>query len=207
MLPYPCLPFSTHLFPRAFGDRSLLCDFHTLLPAAPGSCSTAVANASAGPISPWVGALGTSTAAACPMDITETQDAYELTADAPGMDQSNIDIQLHEGMLTIKGHRQLAKEEKDAEGRVVRRERTMSHFTRHFTLPDNVDQEGVTASLDKGVLTLRLPKVTPPPKPEPKRITVAAAPVAAPQAVEAAPAGAELPAAAPAAAPEAGGSA
>jgi HSP20 family protein len=141
------------------------------------------------------------------MDITETQDAYELTADAPGMDQSNIDIQLHEGMLTIKGHRQLAKEEKDAEGRVVRRERTMSHFTRHFTLPDNVDQEGVTASLDKGVLTLRLPKVTPPPKPEPKRITVAAAPVAAPQAVEAAPAGAELPAAAPAAAPEAGGSA
>jgi HSP20 family protein len=55
---------------------------------------------------------------------------------------------------------------------VVRRERHFSQFSRSFTLPDNIKEEGISASLDKGVLTVMVPKVEPAPKPEPKRITV-----------------------------------
>jgi HSP20 family protein len=55
----------------------------------------------------------------------------------------------------------------------VRRERHFSHFTRSFTLPDHIKEDGITASLDRGVLTVTLPKVEPAPWPaEPKRITV-----------------------------------
>lgn len=81
-----------------------------------------------------------------------------------------------QGTLTISGKCQEAKETKTEEGRVVRRERTFSQFSRSFTLPDNVKEEGISASLDKGVLKVVVPKVEPAPKAEPKRIPVQAAP-------------------------------
>lgn len=56
---------------------------------------------------------------------------------------------------------------------VVRRERHFSQFSRSFTLPDNIKDDDIRASLDKGVLTVTVPKVEPAPKAEPKRITVA----------------------------------
>lgn len=107
-----------------------------------------------------------------PMDIIETKDAFEVTADAPGFDPSDITVQMHEGTLTISGNRKDEKEEKDTEGRVVRRERHFNQFTRSFTMPENVTGEGVTAQLDQGILRVTVPKVEPSPKPEPKRITV-----------------------------------
>lgn len=55
---------------------------------------------------------------------------------------------------------------------VVRRERHFSQFTRSFTLPDNIKEDGIAASLDKGVLTVTVPKTEPAPKTEPKRIQV-----------------------------------
>lgn len=55
---------------------------------------------------------------------------------------------------------------------VVRRERHFTQFTRSFTLPDNIKEDAITASLDKGVLTIMVPKVEPAPKPQPKRIAV-----------------------------------
>jgi HSP20 family protein len=54
----------------------------------------------------------------------------------------------------------------------VRRERHFSQFTRSFTLPDNAREDGIAASLDKGVLTVTVPKAEPAPKPQPKRIAV-----------------------------------
>lgn len=55
---------------------------------------------------------------------------------------------------------------------VVRRERTSVSFSRSFALPDNIREDDISASLDKGVLTVTLPKAEPAPKPQPKRITV-----------------------------------
>jgi len=61
------------------------------------------------------------------------------------------------------------------EGRVLRRERAFSSFSRSFTLPENVKEDEITAGLKNGVLELVVPKVAPPPKAEPKRIKVHAA--------------------------------
>jgi HSP20 family protein len=55
---------------------------------------------------------------------------------------------------------------------VVRRERTMSTFSRSFKLPDNAKDEGVSASLVNGVLKVTVPKAEPAPRPAPKRIQV-----------------------------------
>jgi hypothetical protein len=55
---------------------------------------------------------------------------------------------------------------------VVRRERTSVSFCRSFALPDNVNEDDIIASLDKGVLTVTLPKTQPAPKHQPKRIAV-----------------------------------
>jgi HSP20 family protein len=117
---------------------------------------------------------GPSSAGGHPMDIVETKDAFQLHADAPGFSPEDISVEMNEGVLTVSGKR---KEEKvdEKEGKVVRRERHFSQFTRSFTLPDNIKQEGITAALDKGVLTVSVPKTEPAPKPEPKRITVTGA--------------------------------
>lgn len=117
---------------------------------------------------------GPSGAGGHPMDVVETPEAFKLTTDAPGFAPADISVEMHEGVLTIRGQRQQEKvDEKD--GKVVRRERTFNSFSRSFTLPDNVKDEGVHAALEKGVLTVTVPKTTPPPKPQPKRIEVVAA--------------------------------
>jgi len=114
---------------------------------------------------------GPSGAGGHPMDIVETKDSYMLQADAPGFSPADINVEMNEGVLTVSGKR---KEEKvdEKEGKVVRRERHFSQFTRSFTLPDNIKEDGIAASLDKGVLTVTVQKTTPAPKPEPKRIQV-----------------------------------
>ncbi|GBF99742.1 hsp20-family heat shock chaperone [Raphidocelis subcapitata] len=112
-----------------------------------------------------------------PLDVVETNDAFRITVDAPGMDANDISISLSEGrVLTISGKKKHEVEEKDREGRVLRRERAFSTFSRSFTLPENVQEGEITANLDKGVLEVVVPKVEPPPRPEPKRIAVNAVP-------------------------------
>jgi HSP20 family protein len=106
------------------------------------------------------------------MDIVETKDAFELHADAPGFTPEDINVQMQDGVLTISGKRQEEKHEEQG-GKVVRRERFSTTFTRSFTLPENVKEDAITAKLDKGVLKVTVPRTKPAPKPEPKRITVA----------------------------------
>lgn len=109
-----------------------------------------------------------------PMDIVETEKAYELHADAPGMVPENVKVELNEGVLSISGDRSVARDEKDKEGKLWRSERSSYSFARSFTLPDNVDADGIHASMDKGVLVVTLPKKeVVEPKVQPKRIKVA----------------------------------
>ncbi len=110
-----------------------------------------------------------------PMDIVETPTAFHLHADAPGMTPEEVKVELHEGTLTISGSRKLAREDKDASGKVWRSERSSYSFARSFTLPDTANAEAISASMDKGVLTVTVPKREPPAKPEPKRIAVSGA--------------------------------
>jgi HSP20 family protein len=90
------------------------------------------------------------------VDVVETDDAYELTADLPGIDEKNIEVKLAEGGLTIKGERQEEKEEKKKD--YYLHERHFGSFERHFALPDGVDADKIEASFKNGVLTVRLPK-------------------------------------------------
>ncbi|KAG1679844.1 hypothetical protein FOA52_012758 [Chlamydomonas sp. UWO 241] len=75
-------------------------------------------------------------------------------------------------MLTVKGKHAEARKEEGSDGKVWRSERHAMSFSRAFTLPDNVNAEGISANLDKGVLKVCVPKALEQPKEEPKRIKV-----------------------------------
>lgn len=107
-----------------------------------------------------------------PMDIIETPTDYELHADTPGFTPDDVKVELHEGVLTVRGGRKTAREDKDTQGKVWRCERSSINFVRSFTLPDNANGEGICASMDCGVLKVCVPKMEPTAKPEPKRIAI-----------------------------------
>src|SRR5579862_2098311 len=90
------------------------------------------------------------------VDIFETDNELVLKADVPGVEQKDIDIQLENGTLTVKGERKFENEEK---GKGFHRlERAYGSFVRYFTVPETVDPEHVKADFHNGVLTITLPK-------------------------------------------------
>ncbi len=103
------------------------------------------------------------------VDIVEKDNAYEVTAELPGMDEKNIEVKLANGGVTIKGEKQEEKEEKKKN--YYLHERRLGSFERCFAVPENVDTDKIEASFKKGVLTLTLPKKPEAQKPE-KRIEV-----------------------------------
>jgi HSP20 family protein len=90
------------------------------------------------------------------MDLVETDDQFVLKADLPGLSEEDVSIEVEDGVLTVSGERKAEHEEKK-EG-YYRVERSFGAFRRSLTLPDGVDPEAVTASVDKGVLEIRIPK-------------------------------------------------
>jgi HSP20 family protein len=90
-----------------------------------------------------------------PVDLYETADAYVLTAEIPGVERDDIDIQTGDGRLLLSGVRQ---ERSIACEQFHRIERGHGSFQRSFQLPLPVDHDGVTADLKDGVLTIRIPK-------------------------------------------------
>ena len=90
------------------------------------------------------------------VDILETENELIFNVDAAGVDLKDIDIQLENGTLTLKGERKFEQDEK-VKG-YHRIERSYGAFARSFTLPDMVDPEGVRADYAHGVLTITLPK-------------------------------------------------
>jgi len=90
------------------------------------------------------------------VDFTDTEKAYEITAELPGIDEKNIEVKVTNGVLTIKGEKQENKEEKQKDYYV--RERNFGSFERAFQVPDDVDADKIEANFKKGVLTVTLPK-------------------------------------------------
>jgi len=106
------------------------------------------------------------------VDVIESEKAYEITADLPGMDEKNIEIKVTDGVLTMKGEKQEEKEEKKKD--YYLQERSFGSFQRSFELPESVDLDKIEASFKKGVLTVKLPKKAEAQKPA-KKIEVKAA--------------------------------
>ena len=90
------------------------------------------------------------------IDIVEKDKAFEVTAELPGLDVKNIDLQLSSGMLTIKGEKHEEKEEKTKDRYVS--ERRYGSFRRSLQIPDSVDVEKIEANYKSGILTVTLPK-------------------------------------------------
>jgi HSP20 family protein len=91
-----------------------------------------------------------------PMDLVETDDHLVLRADLPGVDSDDVNIEVKDGVLTVSGERKTEHEER-ADG-FYRVERAFGGFSRSMSLPQQVDAEQISASFDKGVLEVRIPK-------------------------------------------------
>lgn len=93
-------------------------------------------------------------------DVEETDSAYVLRGDIPGIAQKDIQVRIDEGVLSVSGERKTVASDEDRR-RFSRRERRGGQFARRFWLPDTVDSDSVKASYDNGVVELTLPKREP----------------------------------------------
>lgn len=109
------------------------------------------------PLSPF-GALSRGTQGFVPrLDVEETDKAITISAELAGMDEKDVEITVHDDVLTIKGEKKTEHEEKEAQRYLT--ERSYGSFSRTVSLPAEVDQEKIDASFKKGVLKVQLPKV------------------------------------------------
>ena len=104
-----------------------------------------------------------------PMDLVEAEDHFVLKADLPGLRESDVNIEVQDGTLTISGERKAEHEQREKGW--YRIERAFGSFNRSLTLPDGVDPDGIAASFSDGVLELRIPK---PEERKPRRIEISA---------------------------------
>lgn len=90
------------------------------------------------------------------VDIYENEEALVLIADMPGVDKKNVEINLKDNVLTLKGE---IKAESYQGQRPLYSEYNIGHYERRFNLSEKIDQEKVEAKMENGTLTLTLPKV------------------------------------------------
>jgi HSP20 family protein len=90
-----------------------------------------------------------------PLDVAETKDEIIVTVELPGVDPSNVEVTVANGILTIKGEKK--HERKDERYHLI--ERTYGTFTRSIRLPVDFDENNVKATYKDGVLKIVLPKV------------------------------------------------
>jgi HSP20 family protein len=91
------------------------------------------------------------------VDVFETEEAFVVRADLPGVDPKNVSLSIEDGYLTLKGEKAKGEDSR-REGSWYRFERRYGSFVRSIALPDTVDPENVEATAENGVLTVTLPK-------------------------------------------------
>ena len=87
-------------------------------------------------------------------EVKETNEAFHVKADLPGVAEKDLDIAVHNNVLTVSGVRQ-AEERKEGESYALY-ERQYGSFSRSFSLPDTADGERIEAKLENGVLSLTI---------------------------------------------------
>ena len=94
-----------------------------------------------------------------PVDLYETEKEFVLMAELPGVNKEDLDLQMVERVVILKGER---RSPKDVCGQNYHRlERPVGRFERRFELPDAVESAGIKAKMADGVLTVALPKKSP----------------------------------------------
>jgi HSP20 family protein len=102
------------------------------------------------------------------VDIEETEDAWTLEAEIPGVKKEDVNVEVRDSEVVVSGE----IKEKERKGLLRRRTRPVGRFEYRVVLPGEVDADNVDASLDDGVLILRVPKAA---KARPKRIEIGSA--------------------------------
>ncbi|KDP34054.1 hypothetical protein JCGZ_07625 [Jatropha curcas] len=112
--------------------------------------------------------------AATPADVMEYPNSYVFVVDMPGIQSSEIKVQVeNDNVLVVSGERKRDKEKDDKDGvKYLRMERRVGKFMRKFALPDNANMEAITAVCRDGVLTVTVEKLPPPEPKKPKTIEV-----------------------------------
>ncbi len=91
-------------------------------------------------------------------DVKETGKNYEMTIDMPGVKKEDVKAELKDGYLTISAESNYSNDDKDSDGRYIRRERHYGSCSRSFYIGDAVTQDEIKASFDNGTLKLIVPK-------------------------------------------------
>ena len=105
-------------------------------------------------------ALGNGKAEMLPsMDVSETDKEIEITAELPGLEEKDVQINVADNLLTIRGEKKAEKEETDKNYRLI--ERSYGSFERTLQLPDGVNADAIKATIAKGVLKVTVPKSAP----------------------------------------------
>jgi len=93
------------------------------------------------------------------MDVTETDKVIEITAELPGLEEKDVQINISDNLLMIRGEKNAEKEEKDKNYRLV--ERSYGSFERTLELPPGTNADAIQANIAKGVLKVTVPKPAP----------------------------------------------
>lgn len=93
------------------------------------------------------------------MDMVENKEAIVFTAELPGLEEKDVEVNLADNVLTIRGEKKAEQEGKEHDYQFS--ERSYGAFLRRVELPARVDPQGVKAQLSNGVLTITVPKPTP----------------------------------------------
>ena len=92
------------------------------------------------------------------MDVAETDQAFEVKIDLPGIKPDDVDIQIDNNTLTIRGQRCEKNEERDEEKQYHRVERYSGSFARSIVLPTSINEDETAAEFKDGVLKIVIPK-------------------------------------------------
>ncbi|MBU6269761.1 MAG: Hsp20/alpha crystallin family protein [Betaproteobacteria bacterium] len=104
------------------------------------------------------------------VDIEETEKAYRISAEMPGVDEKDIEVSVSDEMLTLRGEKKQSRDEQRKGYEFS--ERAYGLFERSFSLPSGVDANAISASFSRGVLTVELPKTPEAQRRQPRRIAV-----------------------------------
>ena len=91
-------------------------------------------------------------------DVRQTDSGYEVDIDLHGFKKDEIDVQLDNGYLSISAAKGLDKEEKDKEGKYIRKERYAGSMSRSFYVGDAITEDDIKAKYESGILRLSIPK-------------------------------------------------
>ncbi len=94
-------------------------------------------------------------------DVKETENGYELAIDLPGFKKDDVNAQLENGYLKIEAVKNVNNDEKDENGKYIRRERYAGTMSRSFYVGDGVSQEEIHGRFEDGILKLSIPKKDP----------------------------------------------